>query len=59
MLRCHESQDIWLQHMFDTDIVANMVRVASFRGIGPGVKYAEGFRSLNLFPIPGRPHLLP
>ncbi|NOU65396.1 PIG-L family deacetylase [Paenibacillus sp. LMG 31461] len=59
MLKCHASQDIWLQHMYGSDIVANMVRTSSFRGQGPGVKYAEGFRSLPMFPIPGGAHLLP
>ncbi|MFD2333624.1 PIG-L deacetylase family protein [Cohnella sp. GCM10020058] len=59
MLKCHESQDVWMQHVYGADIVANMVRIASMRGLAPGYKYAEGFRSLPLFPIPGSPHLLP
>lgn len=59
MLRCHQSQDTWLQYMYETDIVDNAARVSSMRGLGPGVKYAEGFRSLPMFPIPGGLHLLP
>lgn len=59
MLRCHKSQDSWLQYMYDTDIVDNAARVSSMRGLATGVKYAEAFRSLPLFPIPGGPHLLP
>lgn len=59
MLKCHNSQDTWLQYMFGSDIVANMVRIASFRGVGPGFKYAEAFRSLPMFPVTGGPHLLP
>lgn len=59
MLKCHESQDVWMQHMYGADIVANMARTASMRGLAPGYKYAEGFRSLPMFPVPGRPHMLP
>lgn len=59
MLRCHKSQDEWIQYMYNVDIVDNAARTSSMRGLGIGVKYAEGFRSLPIFPITGSPHLLP
>lgn len=59
MLECHNSQNSWLQYMYGTGIVENAAKTSTFRGVAPGFKYAEGFRSLPLYPIPGGLHLLP
>jgi len=60
MLKCHASQDEWLRHLYDgMDYVAFMSKLASMRGMAIGAKYAEAFRSLPMYPVSGRPHLLP
>jgi len=59
MLRCHESQDAWLQHLYGIDIVENMAKTTIMRGMAIGVEHAEAFRSLPMFPVSGGPHLLP
>lgn len=59
MLRCHESQDTWLQHLYGIDVVGHMSKSAVMRGMAIGVKYAEAFRSLPMYPVSGGPHLLP
>lgn len=45
MLSCHESQCKWLKEHDGIDYVEFMRKVASFRGLQCGVKYAEGFRN--------------
>lgn len=59
MLRCHESQNSWLQHLYGIDIVENMAKMTILRGMAIGVEHAEAFRSLPMFPVSGGPHLLP
>ncbi|RAV13291.1 PIG-L deacetylase family protein [Paenibacillus contaminans] len=59
MLRCHESQDAWLQHIYGMEYVEFMAKASSMRGMAIGVKYAEAFRSLPMYPVSGGPHLLP
>lgn len=59
MLRCHESQDAWLQHLYGIDVVSHMSKSAVMRGVAIGAKYAEAFRSLPLYPVTGGAHLLP
>ncbi|WP_409345434.1 PIG-L deacetylase family protein [Paenibacillus sp. MBLB4367] len=59
MLRCHESQDTWLQHLYGMDYVEHMSKSSAMRGMAIGVKYAEAFRSLPMYPVSGGPHLLP
>ncbi len=59
MLRCHESQDAWLQHLYGMEYVEFMAKASSLRGMAIGVKYAEAFRSLPMYPVSGGPHLLP
>lgn len=46
MLRCHESQLVWLRDHDGVDVVADQRTRARFRGIQCGVQYAEGFRQL-------------
>jgi len=36
-----------------------MAKASSLRGMAIGVKYAEAFRSLPMYPVSGGPHLLP
>ncbi|MDG0812731.1 PIG-L deacetylase family protein [Cohnella rhizosphaerae] len=59
MQRCHESQDAWVQHLYGIDIVTHMAKSATMRGMAIGVKYAEAFRTLPMYPVTGGPHLLP
>lgn len=59
MLKCHESQDAWLQHIYGMDYIEFMSKAAVLRGMATGVKYAEAFRSLQMYPISGGAHLLP
>jgi LmbE family N-acetylglucosaminyl deacetylase len=59
MLRCHVSQDAWLQHIYGIEYVEFMAKAATMRGMAIGVKYAEAFRSLPMYPVSGGPHLLP
>lgn len=44
MLKCHESQIVWLRDHDDNDIIDVTRTFARIRGIQSGVKYAEGFR---------------
>lgn len=48
MLKCHESQIIWLQDHDDNDIIESTKIYARLRGIQSGVKYAEGFRQCRI-----------
>lgn len=59
MLKCHKSQDSYLQHMYGMDYVQFMSTVSSMRGQAIGVRHAEAFRSLPMYPVSGGPHLLP
>ncbi|MBP1989437.1 PIG-L deacetylase family protein [Paenibacillus eucommiae] len=59
MLKCHESQDIWLKHVYGMDYIEFLARPAAMRGMAIGAKYAEAFRSLPMYPVTGGPHLLP
>ncbi|MCD9021551.1 PIG-L deacetylase family protein [Cohnella silvisoli] len=59
MLKCHASQDIWLKHVYGMDYIEFLARPAAMRGMAIGVKYAEVFRSLPMYPVSGGPHLLP
>lgn len=43
MLRCHESQIVWLMEHDNVDLVEEGTIQCRFRGLQCGVKYAEGF----------------
>jgi len=43
MLRCHESQIVWLMDHDNVDLVEEGMIQCRFRGLQCGVKYAEGF----------------
>ena len=43
MLRCHESQIVWLRDHDNIDLVEEGKVLCRFRGLQSGVKYAEGF----------------
>lgn len=59
MLRCHKSQGAWLEHMYQIDHIDFLAKPAMMRGMAIGVKYAEAFRSLPMYPVSGGPYLLP
>jgi len=59
MIKCHKSQDEWLQHMFGEDYVEVLSRPSIIRGMAFGVKYAEAFRNLPMYPVMGGSHMLP
>jgi len=49
MLLAHQSQYKWLKEHDGIDYVEFMRKVASFRGLQCGVKYAEGFRNYSVW----------
>jgi len=59
MLRCHKSQVDWLREHDNMDIVDNVTVMARFRGEQCGVRYAEGFRQMALWPRMQTKRLLP
>lgn len=59
MLRSHASQDAWLRHIYGIDYIEFFSRPSAMRGMAIGVRYAEAFRSLPMYPVSGGPHLLP
>lgn len=59
MLACHESQVSWLRDHDHIDIMEFVETVAKFRGLQCGVKYAEGFRRLEVWPRLTTKRLLP
>jgi LmbE family N-acetylglucosaminyl deacetylase len=59
MLKCHQSQDIWLQAIYGMDYIEFVGKMSAMRGMSKGVKYAEAFRSLPLYPVMGDFSLLP
>ena len=59
MLSAHESQDTWLRALYDMPATSLMERMASQRGIAPGVAFAEGFREVRTYPRTGSQALLP
>lgn len=59
MLKSHISQDTWIRKMYDMDYVEFMAKMSALRGMAVGVKYAEAFRSLPLYPVTGGPWMLP
>jgi LmbE family N-acetylglucosaminyl deacetylase len=59
MLLCHESQDTWLQYSYGMNYVEVIAKSSSLRGMAIGVKYAEVFRSLPMYPVSGGANLLP
>jgi len=59
MLACHESQVSWLRDHDHIDIMDFMETMARFRGLQCGVKYAEGFRKLEVWPRITTKRLLP
>ena len=42
-LRSHQSQNIWLKSIFNTDLTSYVQVQSAFRGLQCGVKYAEAF----------------
>ncbi len=59
MLACHESQVSWLRDHDNIDIMEFVEITARFRGLQCNVKYAEGFRRLEVWPRLGTKRLLP
>lgn len=59
MIRAHESQDKWLQYQYGMDYIEFVSKTCSVRGMAIGVRYAEAFRSLPMYPVQGGGHLLP
>ena len=49
MLSKHQSQLVWLRDHDGVDILENVRAVARFRGLQCGVKYAEAFRTHNVW----------
>jgi LmbE family N-acetylglucosaminyl deacetylase len=49
MLACHESQVAWLRHHDAINVDEMMEIMARFRGVQAGVRFAEGFRPLQLW----------
>jgi len=46
MMKCHESQPVWLREHDNVDIIANMHSRAAHWGVQCGVKYAEAYGPL-------------
>ena len=59
MLRCHSSQQGWLDHFFGMEYVSVMESKDRQRGAECGTRYAEGFCELKTFPIMGDASMLP
>ncbi|MBM7563273.1 PIG-L deacetylase family protein [Paenibacillus sacheonensis] len=59
MLKCHASQDAWLQYVYGIDCIEFSSKLPVMRGMAIGAAYAEAFRSLPMYPVSGGPHLLP
>ncbi len=60
MLACHQSQNAWINDVFEGRSIAQMMEVqTAFRGLQAGVRYAEGFRALETFPRARDYSLLP
>ncbi|MBN1349511.1 PIG-L family deacetylase [candidate division KSB1 bacterium] len=59
MLRCHKSQRDWLDDHDAIDMDEFMTAVARFRGLQCSKKYAEGFRSLDVWGRNRTQRLLP
>jgi len=49
MLACHESQVAWLRHHDAINVDEMMEIMARFRGVQAGVRFAEGFRPVQLW----------
>ena len=58
-LGCHESQVKWLKEHDGIDVVQDMLVSAQYRGLQCGVKYAEGFKRVNVWGRLGTERLLP
>ena len=50
MLRCHQSQNEWMQRTEGLDYLDFLEKQASIRGLQCGVEHAEGFRRAHVFP---------
>ena len=59
MLECHESQMTWMREHDKIDMAEFVTSVARFRGLQCGVRYAEGFRRLRVYPRMTPDRLLP
>ena len=59
MLRCHASQQGWLDHFFGMEYVSAMEMKDRQRGAECGTEFAEGFCELKTFPITGDATMLP
>lgn len=49
MLACHESQVAWLRHHDAVQVDEMMEVMARFRGVQAGVRFAEGFRPVQMW----------
>ncbi|MHB0859240.1 MAG: PIG-L deacetylase family protein [Anaerolineae bacterium] len=58
MLRCHESQELWLRNQYGTTLVENAEIQSRFRGYQTACKYAEAFRKPRFFPEATAPDAL-
>ncbi|WP_409345994.1 PIG-L deacetylase family protein [Paenibacillus sp. MBLB4367] len=59
MIRSHASQDQWLNYQYGMDYVEFVSKTSAVRGMVIGVRHAEAFRSLPIYPVMGGASLLP
>jgi len=59
MLACHDSQNQWIQDIFQTDLSDFMEVQSRFRGMQAGFRHGEGFRALETWPRAADFSLLP
>lgn len=59
MLACHRSQASWLTNHFGMAMQDDVEVFSRFRGLQCGVRYAEGFRQLRIYPRATTERLLP
>jgi LmbE family N-acetylglucosaminyl deacetylase len=59
MLSCHKSQVSWLKEHDNMDMLDSMEVMGRYRGEQCGVRYAEGFRQMALWPRMRTERLLP
>ena len=50
MIRCHESQEVWIADQYGPSLVEKAQAHSRLRGFQTGCAYAEGFRKPRMFP---------
>lgn len=59
MIEAHESQVLWMEAVFSSDMDSDSVKRDRRRGAEAGVPFAEAFQLLKDYPNTGGPELLP